>query len=90
LIKPAETGQTVLLATNFESLEPIYFRVVDGDNDLTADFMMNLVLLTKGHHLLNSADSQAGLDGAWFVVEPTMENATVVTRLMATDRFFLL
>ena len=45
---------------------------------------------TEGDHFLDARNSETGFERAWFVIEPAMKDAAVVSALMRAEAVFLL
>ncbi|MEZ5342676.1 MAG: hypothetical protein R2706_14885 [Acidimicrobiales bacterium] len=59
--------------------------ILGRDNDLAADFVLDVVLLAELHHGRSTDGAGLGLLAARFVVDPRVEHAGVVARLVAGE-----
>ena len=87
-VEPLEAFEAVFAASGFEVAEAGDFGLVGGDDDLAADFMGDSVLAAEPGHKPNPAQGEPGLQRAWLVVEPAVEDAAVVRALMAAGAVF--
>ena len=56
-----------------------------GGHDLSADIVVDTVLLGKSHQLVAPLDAIGGLEAAGGVVEPAVDDATVVAGLVVAQ-----
>ena len=82
-VEPLKTFEAVLLAADFEVTQALDFGLIDGNNDLPADFMGDGVLAAEIGHEPDSADGKACFQRARLVVESTVEDTAVVRALVA-------
>src|SRR5215831_4929682 len=57
-------------------------------DDFAGDFVWNVVLATEIHHGGGSSDAETGFQRSRFVVNPRVNDATVVSALMWGDSVF--
>ena len=89
-LEPLQAAQSIGRSTRFELAQSHDFGRVDREHDLSTDIMRNPILATKCHHLPNTLHSELRLERAGFVVESAMQNAGVVTALVAAGGGILL
>jgi hypothetical protein len=80
----------VAARTIARSVEPVHLGRIGGDDDLPADLMADAMLTAELDHLPQAADAHSGFLGARLVIEPAVEDAAVVGRLLRGDLGILL
>src|ERR1700688_2508161 len=61
-----------------------------GHDDLAADVVWNAVLAAEVNHGRGSGDAEAGLQGSGLVIDAGVNDAAVVSALVASDTVFFL
>ena len=89
-LEPLQAAQSIGRSTRFELAQSHDFGRVHREHDLSANIMRDPILATKGHHLPNTLHGKLRLERAGFVVESAMQNAGVVTALVAAGGGILL
>src|ERR1700680_2008297 len=88
--QPSNAREAVLSSAHFEHPQTLDFSLIDGDHQLSADFMGDATFSRIGCHLPDAADGKAGLTGTRGVVQSSVQHATIVTGLMLADIVLLL
>ena len=65
-----------------EVLEAAKFRLVQGDYDLSALLIFDLILIAELDHVVQAGDAELGLVGAGPVVDPRVHHATIMAGLV--------
>ena len=80
---PAQAFQTVGDTALVEGAQAGRFGLIHRHHELAADLVRNGILLAELHHLANPRDGQARLHRSRFVVQPAVQHAAVMARLVA-------
>ena len=88
--QPSNAREAVLSSALFEHSQTFNFPLIDGDDELSADFMGYTAFSCIGCHLPDAADGKAGLTGTRGVVQASVQYPTIVTGLMLTNIVLLL
>src|SRR5689334_25011352 len=89
-IEPFQPGEAVRTTAFSKGAQSRNLRVVSGDNHLAADFVSNSLLTRVRCHQPNAGYRQPRLFGAGRVIEASVQNPAIVTRLvLANSSFFL-
>ena len=80
-----ESRNSVGLTSLEQGLEPRQLGVIGCDNDFSAPIDGDAVRLAELHHAADALDAKPRLVGAGLVVDPRVDDAAVVPRLMSGD-----
>src|ERR1700730_16653180 len=82
--------QSILVPASVQFVEPWQFPLRSSDDYFAADVVRHGVFLTKALKRFPSLNAKFSLQASWLVIDPGVDNSTVVARLMARNyRFFL-
>ncbi len=88
-LQQAQSDQTVGLTPLQQFLEAWNLFFTGGDDDLAANFMLQVVLAAKLHHGSGSLDAKLCFQGSRLVVDAGVNHAAVVPALMTGHPVFL-
>ena len=84
----AEAGQAVGFSALAEVFEAGEFFGVSGDDDLAANVVGDGVFAAELNHGRGAGQAEAGFQRAWFVVDTGVDDAAVVSALVAGNAVF--
>ena len=77
--------EAVLCAAVEEGFQARKFLLRRGDDDFSADFVRDVVLPAEVDHLADAGDGETGFLGAGLVIQAGVQDAAIVSALMAAD-----
>ena len=83
-----QSGQAVGIAALEQFLESWDFRFAGGDDDLAANFILQIVFAAELHHGGRSLDAKFRLQGSRLVVDARVNDAAIVPALVASHAVF--
>ena len=87
-LQHAQSRQAVGLAALQQFLKSGNLFFAGGDDDLAADFILQVVLAAELHHGRGALDAKLGFQGTRLVVDAGVNHATVVSTLMTGHPVF--
>ncbi len=87
-IQPGNPGQTVCLAAAFQFVQSGNLRFVQRDDNLATLFVRHPIFGAEAVQKFPAFGAGAGLLAAGLVIQPRVDDATVVARLVSGDTVF--